>query len=148
MDVAIWEDEWLDVFARTHGSRTRRGAERVIWWFRDQGCDDAFVETTEHTVIMGCVSGRGERIKPFQIWKADPRIYFSLQSIGKASPYDMECHLEDLSGRIERIPGYSSRAKSAQGYRPLLLRSLLENETWQPFKVMAEEILSRLKNGR
>ena len=143
----LTEEEWLDDLADRHGADARRGAEKIIDWFRSLGVD-ASITRSQDAIGIRLPRPEANPLWVFYVRRSSGRLETSLQNLAASTAFSSD---EARSGLLERIRGLPSTTLNVSdkltGWPSIELAELLQNELWAAFTQMASDIREAVERG-
>ncbi|WP_191060633.1 PDDEXK family nuclease [Geminicoccus harenae] len=140
------ELEWLGAVEAQFGPAARAGAEQLIRWFREDGCEVVF---TDNQVSL-CTRLRrsdGKPSWPFLLRKSSGRLELSLRNLTWVPGFQDTPSRVALLARFQALPAEVAATGNPAGWPSIALSEIIRPACWSAFTVFAREVLHTIRNG-
>lgn len=146
--VPVNEPEWLASLGERHGAQTAQGAERVMSWFRENGCQVQHTKTQD--AFVATVAGsNGKPIWPFFIRRSTGRLETALSNLVSVPAFKEDASRKELLDRIRALPASTLRASDKlTGWPSIALAEIMKDDVWCGFQDVANVIKAAAEGGR
>ena len=138
------EPDWLGEVEQSFGPDSRAGAERLIEWFREIGCDVVFTGSRD-SLCTRVLRSDGKPSWPFFLRRSSGRLEVSLRNLAWTPGFAETAARAALLDRIQALPAEVSTTGNLNGWPSIPLSEALQSGFWQAFTKLAQDVLGRIQ---
>jgi hypothetical protein len=143
---SLTDEEWLATLEEKFGGNSRKAADRLIEWFRNNGFE-VRQSNSGDSLVAQLVRGDGKLSYPFFIRRSSGRLETSLSNLVYVPAFSQDAARKQLLDRIRSWPTTSLRVSDKlTGWPSVLLDELLKEDLWKAFCSVALEVKSKVQS--
>jgi hypothetical protein len=140
----VSEVEWLASTEVQSGAAARAGAERLIRWFRESGCEVGCT-SSQDSLYAKVARADGEPAWPFFLRRSTGRLELSLRNLTWVPGFKDTPSRAALLARFRALPAEVATTGNPGGWPSVALGELGRQEFWDAFTGFARDVLDVIR---